>query len=166
MHRGFANPDAIPAALLVDTNILLLAAVHALDPALVARFKRTANRFREEDGELLRRVLVRASHLFTTPHVLAETSNLLGQLPGSLADRGRAWLVNAVSTIEERYVSAVSVAEQSRSVAVRLGITDAALVQLTNDGLVLLTDDALLANAVYATAGEVINFNHLREFDI
>ncbi len=148
---------------LLDTNVLLLAVVYRIDPAHVPRFKRT-NQFVPNDGEVLRLLIAPARALVTTPHVLAETYNLLGQLDERRKTAAWALLAELVRMLDERWLTAESVihGEESSGIARRLGLTDAALVRLSMQRIVVLTADALLANSVYEMGGDVVNFNYYR----
>lgn len=73
-HRG--------GGVLVDTNLLLLFYVGGYDRNLVERFPRTADRFVASDFDTLNGLLASFDKVATTPHILTETSNLLGQLGG------------------------------------------------------------------------------------
>lgn len=72
----------------LDTNILLLYFVGLLDPQAIPKFKRT-DTFVVEDYYTLLAVLQFVSKPITTPNILTEVSNLLGQLPEHLKSRFR-----------------------------------------------------------------------------
>jgi hypothetical protein len=60
---------------LVDTNLLLLLLVGAIDPKHLAKFKPTANHgFTASDFALLCWIIDQFPRIFTTPHVLTEVS--------------------------------------------------------------------------------------------
>ncbi|HEY7305310.1 MAG TPA: hypothetical protein VH601_14395 [Bryobacteraceae bacterium] len=61
--------------LLIDTNLLVLFAVGSVNRDRIETFKRT-RRYTAEDFDLLLRVLGNWGVRYTTPHVLAEVSNL------------------------------------------------------------------------------------------
>lgn len=63
-----------------DTNLLLLYVVGAHDPERIGRFPRT-DTYTEDDFDLLERLLGYFETAVTTPPILTEVSNLLGQLP-------------------------------------------------------------------------------------
>lgn len=64
---------------LIDTNLLVLLLVGTYDRNRVERTKRIRDRFRAEDFDILTAVLNQFETQVTTPHILTETSNLLGQ---------------------------------------------------------------------------------------
>ena len=78
--EAFVRPHA-SKLLVIDTNLLLLLPVGSADRKRIQQFKRTRE-FSEADFEAVYEVadyFVRRSGLLTTPHVLAEASNLVGR---------------------------------------------------------------------------------------
>jgi hypothetical protein len=67
--------------LFLDSNLLLLLLIGAVERGLVIRFKRTRV-FLQEDYDLLCDVVAQFTRVVTTPHVLAEVSNLATALEG------------------------------------------------------------------------------------
>lgn len=63
--------------LLIDTNVLMLLLIGRWDRASIPTFRRTAT-FTVTDFDLLEGALPRYARVVTTPAVLAEVSNLLG----------------------------------------------------------------------------------------
>jgi rRNA-processing protein FCF1 len=150
------------AGVLVDTNLLLLYVIGATDPALISRFKRTST-FTATDYHLLLAFLARFRQVMTTAHILAETSNLAGQI----TDASRL----AVFT---RFAASIGVltelASEAREAAddpmfPRFGLTDVALLQQAEKGrYMVLTDDFRLAQYLGHKDVPVLNFNHLRVY--
>ena len=71
---------------IVDTNLLLLYVVGAQNPERIGRFTRT-DTFTKDDFDLIDRLFGYVETAVTTPSILTEVSNLLGQLPKQI---GRA----------------------------------------------------------------------------
>lgn len=154
-------------ALLLDTNILLLDVVSELGQGWITRFKRTRDRFEESDSAILREARGHARRLLTTPHVLTETSNLLGQSTEDQAIRARARLSEKFAVLDEKWIQArdMNASDTSRKLFHRLGLTDWALCETAKTGVLVLTDDAALADSVERVGGRSLNFNHLRPFN-
>lgn len=144
--------------LLVDTNLMVLYCIGKIDPAIIPKHRRV-NHFTPNNWTLLRNLMTIASELLTTPHVLAEVSNLLGQSTQRDATKLRQQLGIEVATLGERFEAATTIAK--RSAFPRVGLADAAITQLATDGVVVLTTDARLVSEVAAAGGDAINFNHL-----
>ncbi len=149
------------SGLLLDTNIPLLALVGELGDEWIEKFKRTRDRFSRSDGAMLHEVLTQSRCQVTTPHVLAEASNLLGQLPERVAVVARKLLLERIRILDERWNPAID-ATRNGAVFSRLGTTDWAVIRLAADGLLVLTDDLQLAIEIERAEGRVLNFNHLR----
>lgn len=151
-------------ALVLDTNVLLLRVIGELGHGWVTRFKRVRERFDDEDVRLLLELLSHARLLVTTPHILAETSNLLAQAPSEeIAYGARRVMLNLVRTTDERWPRIDDAnTDESRYAFQRFGVSDWGLTRLASDGCLILTDDLILLSHIQSAGGDGINFNHLR----
>ncbi|HEY8751116.1 MAG TPA: PIN domain-containing protein [Tepidisphaeraceae bacterium] len=147
--------------ILIDTNILLLYMVGLVEPAIVAnrRFKRTET-FSLEDFEMLEGILEGFRVVVTTPSILTETSNLLGQLAEPARSKVFEALGRSIAVMKERYVAADRL--QRESIFIRFGLTDSSILLAARNGFLILTDDFPLSNFLASEGLDVINFNHLR----
>jgi hypothetical protein len=145
---------------LVDTNLLLLFFVGGYDRGLVERFPRTADRFISADFDTLASVLGSFERIVTTPHILTETSNLLGQLSGRARVGCFEWLARTIPAMRETYVAGADLAR--REPFVKLGITDTSVIEVAAAPYLVLTDDFRLYNFLADRGTEVLNFNNLR----
>lgn len=148
-------------AVLLDTNLLVLLVIGAVDEAWIGRHKRS-KAFVPSDWQLLLE-LIDNKPVLTTPHILTEASNLLRQ--GGLTDAAHVRLMGAladfIATAREVHVSANDVATES--VFMRLGLTDAVIQSLAQPDVHLLTTDFELHGAALRQGQLVTNFNHLRD---
>jgi hypothetical protein len=141
---------------LIDANLLLLFVVGLLDPHQITSF----NAYEPNDFELLARVVEHFEAVVTTPHVLTETSNFLGQLPGQQAAQGRAVLAQLIPDLQEESRSASALAE--RSPFQPFGLTDTGIDERASEAHLVLTDDLPLYHYLAGQGRDAINFNHLR----
>ena len=150
------------SGVLVDTNLLLLDVVGSLEPDLIHRFKRT-HTYSAEEYFLLQRFSGLFSLRLTTAHILAEVSNLLGQLPTRSIAEAYGALQRRYGTYSEPSLSTSQCL--SDPLFQRLGLTDAGIATLasTHSPLVL-TDDFPLALALEKRSVAVLNFNHIRDW--
>ena len=159
------NEDILIAAqrngLLLDTNLLVLYLVGQTDEGMVEKHKRTSQ-YTVDDYRLLLGIVHSQRKLVTTPHVLAEVSNI-ATFTGSLRHRFHDLFEAHIGIVEgERYLAGRDIC---RSPAFRnLGITDAGLVLLSIEGVVVMTDDLDLYLSLQSNRAAAINFTRLRNF--
>src|ERR1039458_6191862 len=96
---GLGLDSAAGAGLLVDTNLLVLFAVGAVNRDRIETFKRT-RQYTKIDYDLLVGVLAKFERWYTVAHVLAEVSNLT-DLPGPERLRARHVLKKTISLLNE-----------------------------------------------------------------
>ena len=113
------------------------------------------------DYDILLTVVSRAPAVFVTPNTLTETSNLSAYIAEPARGRVFQVLRHLIETSEERYVPAASAAR--RQEFIRLGLTDAVLLEAASKEASLLTTDLDLYVAALATGTPAYNFNHLRD---
>src|SRR6516225_483512 len=109
--------------LLVDANLLVLFFVGARRPDLIPAFGRT-RRYTRADFELLGEFLAQFKRMRTTPHVLTEVSNLIGQFSEPLRSEMRRWLSTVVANWTETLTASKTIVADPDFP--RVGLTDAA----------------------------------------
>jgi hypothetical protein len=142
----------------IDCNLLLPLLVGTFDPNLVEKFKRT-RKYAPPSIGLLQKLVAPISRLFITPHVLTEVSNLTGQLRDSIRVSLRETIASAVRNFDERRTPSMQLV--ARPLFPRLGLTDAALAELTDDGVLVLTDDLPLYLEITKLRHPALYFTHL-----
>lgn len=146
--------------LVIDTNLLVLLVVGRTDRGLIQSHKRTKT-FQVEDFDLLVRFIGQFQLTLVTPHIVTETSNLIVQTFDKMVPLLRATLAALVQSQDEQYTASVELTDQPAYP--RLGLTDAAILQLVNDGAMLITTDMdLYLEAARMRPELAMNFNHLR----
>lgn len=149
----------------IDTNLLVLLVVGETDKALISKHRRT-RAYRAQDYELLVRLINESDHqVFVTPNTLTEASNLLAQDRREEPDRSRIFgvLQALIERTEEEIVES-KVATRNNNFK-RLGLTDAALLEVVSASNPLITTDLDLYLAASAKeSGAAYNFTHYREF--
>ena len=147
--------------LLIDTNLLVLFVVGTAAKEYIARHKKLTA-FTVEDYDRLVKIIARASEVLVTPNTLTETSNLAAYIN----EPARSKVLNVLRTViastsQERYVpSSVAAA---RKEFIRLGLADAALLEIAAKDVTLLTTDFDLYNTALKKGAQALNFNHLRD---
>lgn len=148
--------------LLIDSNLLLLLFVGLYDRTRIEKFKRTTQ-FTVEDFELLVAFVGRFKEVVTTPSILTEVSNLLGQLPDKLRYSFYQRFAYGLKDLHEHYTPSRELGDEKAFP--KFGLTDTAILQAASGKYVVLTDDFRLAQYLEHRNVDVINFNHLRTFD-
>ena len=145
----------------VDANLLVLLVAGLTERGLIGKHRRLRT-YSVEDYDLLAELLGRAGQVFVTPNTLTEASNLLAQ--HGEPERSRL-LATLRSLIEASPETVIGSREASGHPAfLRLGLTDAALLQAVSPEVPLVTVDLDLYVAALAQGDErAINFNHLRD---
>ena len=150
----------MPSALFIDANLIVLLVVGSADPELITKHRRT-KMFAVEDFERLIRAISQVGKLRVTPNTLTEASNLLGQHGEPQRSQLLLTLRALIEQSPETVVTSVDAAR--RDVFPRLGLTDAALLEVVSADAPLLTVDLDLYVAALASGEEAaINFNHWR----
>ncbi|KQP42476.1 hypothetical protein ASF49_01060 [Methylobacterium sp. Leaf104] len=144
----------------IDTNLLLLLVVGTASENFIRLHKRT-NSYTADDFRLLVRILAYSDHVVVTPNVLTETSNLMRQFGHKGLDAVIEVFRHLVDGTVETFISSrEAIAEPAFH---KLGLTDAALLALQSEEIVLLTDDLDLYIASVSAGRRAINFSHERE---
>jgi rRNA-processing protein FCF1 len=145
--------------ILIDTNLLLLYVVGAVDRKEIGRFKRTI-KFLPEDFDLLLRVMSFFQSVVTTPHILTEVSNLAGQIGDHAKSGVFAKIAQGVVEFREEHVPTSELTAQPSFI--RFGLTDTAVLHHARGRFLVLTDDFPLSQYLQHQGVDVVNFNHLR----
>jgi len=118
--------------------------------------------FTESDFDLLQGIVRRFDLLVTTPNILTEVSNLLGQLPDNLHAQYFATFARSLQEgVNEYYIPSGQLALQDHFP--RLGLTDTGITEQARNGNLVLTVDLPLYNRLCELDVDAINFNHFRE---
>lgn len=153
---------------LLDTNLLLLLLVGAVDPRLVPRFKRT-NQFVRRDFDLLVRFIGAFERRSVTAHVLTETSNLGGQLGEPLRSRFFRTLFKAIEDLDEIPTPSIEASRHESlapAIRERLGLTDSILIVTASAPRLVLTDDETLVGELASRGLDAVNFDLIRNFGL
>jgi len=161
----------VPTGWFIDANLLVLLVVGMTDRCLIAKHKRLKS-FLEDDYERLVRQIARtappeastepaAGAVRVTPNTLTEASNLLAQ---HQAPERSQFFETLRFLIENSTEVVVASADASRtSVFPRLGLTDAAFLEVASPRTPLLTVDLDLYHAAAKRDHRAaVNFRHLQ----
>lgn len=138
---------------------MLLFFVGTFRRELIAKFKRL-NTFTAEDYDTLMNVLKVFGKIATTPNILTEVSNLSGELQDQTRFAYYESFTRNLILLNERYIRSAEAAQTPIFRAV--GLTDAGVGLLAQEGLLVLTEDLTLYRHMLTSGIDALNFNHLR----
>lgn len=136
----------------LDTNLLLLFVV-ALRSSERVHSHRRLQKFTPADAEVLYRFCGLFSRIVTLPHVLTQTSDLLG-------DHEQLYLKQMIDVAHEESVPSREVATLPQFSY--LGLADAAVLSRIAGSFLVLSDDRLLVTEVQALNGGALQFGWLQ----
>jgi rRNA maturation endonuclease Nob1 len=116
-----------------------------------------------DDYILLENTINRFEQRYTTPHIVTESSNLLGAGTKTMIPGAAAMLAADVVVMKEIYLpSAECVATQT---FMKFGVTDTAIYLIAaRERVVVLTDDFPLYSLLSRMNLPAMNFNHARGY--
>ena len=151
-----------PTQIYIDANLLVLLVVGATGKDLIAKHRRLRT-FEITDYERLVRLINQTDRVLVTPNILTEASNLLAQHAEPERSRFYDMLRILISQAEEKVVASKMAADNSAFN--RLGLTDAALLEIVSRANPLITVDLDLYLAASAKESEAaFNFRHYQSW--
>lgn len=140
--------------LLVDTNILLLYIVGSLDIELIRNFSRTAY-FTTDDFSAISELLDFFEVKITTPHILTEVSNLIGNKKNL-----RTVLKKYIELTREKFTASLETAQSDGFI--NFGLTDAAILNTAKNSFLIVTDDKPLFGYLTNQGIDAVSLDQLR----
>ena len=145
--------------IIIDANLLVLLVVGRMGRQFIGRHRRLRE-YSVDDYDRLLRVISGLDQVIVTPNILTETSNLLALHKNSERSRFLDMLRYVIEKSDEVTVASVDAA-RNRAFR-RLGLTDAALLEIVSAETPLLTVDLDLFVAASAKDPKAaMNFRHL-----
>ena len=152
--------SAYEDAVVVDANVLALLLVGSVGDAAIKGCRRT-DKYDVDAYSIACQIVGRFRNAVTTPHILAEVSNLLD---GALAPPFRKQLADRVQALirssDERFVPGHKLGRNHE--IGRLGLSDCAVIDLARRGCTVLTDDRPLVLSLHAQQLRVLYLTALR----
>lgn len=145
--------------MLVDTKLLMLLAVGMYRKDFITSHKRT-DTFTAEDYDCLE-ILIEGHELILTTNVLTEASNLLWSGSDPHKSEIRKILKVIVESCSEQFLSSAEVTQCREFM--KLGLTDAGILELKEKAGIILTADLDLHLAALARGLTSENFTHYRD---
>lgn len=140
--------------LLIDTNLLLLYIIGSFNIELIREFKRTSH-FTIDDFYLISDFIELFESKITTPNILTEVSNLMGNKPNL-----RALLKIYISNSEEKTQESIKVVQNDAFIT--FGITGAAIIEISKNSYLVMTDDNPFYGILVNKGIDTVNLDELR----
>ncbi len=144
----------------LDAPLATLFAVGATSPEYIATYKRLSA-FDADDLAMLDILIGFSDGVVWSAHVLTETSNWLNYARSGVREEAYLVLGSLIERWPEVMISSLEAAR--RPEFSRLGLTDAALLELAAKGAVIITTDGNLQTEALAAGLECKHFAEIRE---
>lgn len=152
------------SGILVDTNLLLVYLVGLYDSVsgyqVIDGFRYTRGRYTTGDFERLAAVMEQFGNRITTPHILAEVSNMLGHLADSARETCFGLMKEIIPSLEERGVPAGDLSRDN--MFVQFGVADSGIRKAAAEPCLVLTDDYRLSGYLDKIGIDALNFQHIK----
>lgn len=149
--------------LLLDTSPLLVLYLGLYAPEQIERFSRTKSEgFSHRDYEFIRSFAGGFDRLVTTPHILTEVSNFMGQLHGHVKNGCFEAFAQHLTepTTHEHSPPAQELANEAEFIP--FGITDTSIAKVAAGTSLVLTTDAGLNAHLTRRGIDSLNYNNFR----
>jgi hypothetical protein len=138
----------------VDSGILLLYVVGSKDPGLIRNFGRTAS-FDENDFILVSKFIENFVHKITSPHILTEVSDLLGE-----SNDFHTILEAYINVSEEKYLTGREIVKNEGFLS--FGLADSAIIEISQNSYLIFTADNRLYGYLANIGVDAVSFNLLK----
>lgn len=138
----------------VDTELLLLYIVGTFDLNLIRNFGRTS-KFSEEDFLLVSRFIELFDVKITSPHILTEVSNFIGN-----KKELHLFLKEYLKFVDEKHLNSVEIAENEAFI--NFGLADTALSHIAKNSYLVFTNDNPLYGFLLNSKIDVVNLDQVR----
>ena len=149
--------------LIIDTNLLLLYLIGSFDLSLVEKTPRL-NKYSDTDvGKIIALVQHFNNKILVTPNILTEITNLSGKL--YLVSNGVLffdYLIHVIKKFDEEIKYSRDIIDKNPKAFIKLGLTDASVIDAANKKALVLTDDFALFNTLLNYGFPAINYTHIQ----
>lgn len=140
----------------IDSELLIFYIVCKTDIRLLGKTKIT-KQYDENDYLLISELVEVFNNKTTSPHILTETSDLLGEDNDFHATLREEYINSAV----EKSISSVEIATSKSFPA--LGLADSAIIEISKDSYLVSTDDNDLYGYLSTKGIDAIKFSYLKQ---
>jgi hypothetical protein len=138
----------------VDSEVLLLFIVGSKDPNLIRKTGCT-EKFDENDFILVSEFIEAFDYKITSPHILTEVSDLLGE-----SNDFHTILQIYINLAEEKILTSREIAKSPSFL--KFGLADSAIVESSNDAYLIFTADNRFYGYLTTKGIDAVNFDSLK----
>ena len=150
---------------IIDSNLLIYYFIGSYNFNLVKSYKRT-RRYGENGYKIIYNVVKLFDRIITSPHILAEISNLSNNINDNETQRYYDLFLKKTTTFDEIFFPATEITENDNIIK-KFGLTDSMILRIAqNKSHLVLTDDLDFSAYLLLQKIDVINFNHLLTYYI
>jgi hypothetical protein len=149
---------------IVDANVLILYFVGTANKEYIQKVKATKDIYNEKDYETIKFILSKFKDIITTPNILTEVSNFVGQkdyLKEDLFDTFMDLICS--SCFIEEFVDSPKISKDRAFN--RFGLTDIAIAKLSEQKIGVITQDFDLFRELERREIPVLNFNYVIDYE-
>lgn len=162
MNYNFNIESEYSKGIIIDSNLLILLLVGIYDRNYIPNFKRTRN-FTYKDFDILIEFIHKFKHLFITPHILTEVSNLSKQVQEYRLKEYFKHFADILNKMQEISINKNDILN-NKYIEI-LGVTDIGIMEASeNNDILFLTEDIVLSNIAESKKLKVINFNYIKDY--
>lgn len=150
-------------SLLLDTNLLLVLAIGQSDPLLIGRHKK-ASGYHAEDHDLLFGLIEAFAPCITTPHILTEVSNLLGQFSGPQKAALFESFADLIRLLIEHHAPSRDLVGHDQFY--EFGLADMGILEVaTREGSLVISADSRLVSYLNRAGVHAFDYEWIRRMD-
>lgn len=140
----------------IDSELLIFCIVCKTDIRLLGKTKIT-KQYNENDYILISEFIAAFNNKITSPHILTETSDLLGENNNFHATLQEEY----INSVVEKNILSVEIAKSESFL--RLGLADSAIIEISRDSYLVLTDDNDLYGYLSTKGIDAVKFSYLKQ---
>jgi rRNA-processing protein FCF1 len=146
--------------IIIDTNVLVLLIIGAIDPLKISQNKRTSV-YTEKHYHLLHSIICKHKIFFTVPNIITEIDNLLSNIfYGDKKIKYRIILKDILEKSIEKYFESKIIIEEF--FFDQIGLTDSIILKMAeNCNSLLISDDSKLCDYARSRDIKIVDFKKI-----
>lgn len=146
----------------VDTNLFLLLLLGSFDKIEIGRHRKLQKFTNDDFEKLITLVNKLGKELFITTNIVTEVCNHCANYNSSKNFRFFNYLKHILEAYQEKQSSILTIIGQDETAFLKFGITDASIIDLAKQEILVITDDFPLYHYLTSLHYSAFNFNQLQ----